>query len=217
MKIHREGYGTLVRSAGIFILLLLFIHWSAGLIWLTIVSAALLIVLWLFLFRFFRVPVRILPEPGSYILAPADGKIIDISKVTGLEIGCDEAYRVSIFMSVNNVHANWIPVGGTVRKSRYSPGRHLLAMRPKSSMVNERSTLVIEDDHGRMVLVRQIAGLLARRVVTYPKAGQRFEMGDELGFIKFGSRVDLLIPTDARLLVRLGDITIGRETILADW
>ena len=217
MKIHREGYGTLVRSAGMIILLLLLIQWIIGLIWMTLISGSFLILLWLFIVRFFRLPVRNMPEPGSHILAPADGKIIDISKVNGLEVGCDEAYRVSIFMSVNNVHANWVPVGGTVRKSRYSPGRHLLAMRPKSSMVNERSTLVIEDDHGRMVLVRQIAGLLARRVVTYPKAGQHVEMGDELGFIKFGSRVDLLIPTQARLLVKLGDLTTGRETILAAW
>jgi len=218
IRIHREGTTTII------IVTLLVLAVSA-LCWLSItsllinISVTILMMLLLgFVMRFFRKPLRILPDLSQHdILAPADGVIIDIRDVELLEKPGEKVQRISIFMSANNVHINWVPISGLVRMHKYQPGKHLLARKPKSSILNERSSILIEQDNRHWVMTRQIAGTMARRVVTYPGSGQMVVRGEELGFIKFGSRVDVFLPMTAKVLVEKGTKSVGRVTVLAAW
>ncbi len=166
---------------------------------------------------FFRQPDRPVPNSAGAVIAPADGTIISVDELYVGEFFEDYRTRVSIFMSGNNVHINWIPLSGFVRYQCYNPGRHLFARHPKSSDRNERSTVIIEDAEGKQIMMRQIAGIMARRVITYPIPGKTVLQGEELGFIKFGSRVDLFLPRGTKVLVKPGDKTIGRVTQVAEW
>jgi phosphatidylserine decarboxylase len=217
MRIHREGIKTLTA----FVLLLFILNLAVYLIplpalinYLIIGSslAGLVFVSW-----FFRNPRRPVPENSESIIAPADGTIISVEELFEEEFFSDYRIRISIFMSGNNVHVNWIPVSGYVRYHKYNPGRHLFARHPKSSNKNERSTVLIEDKKGRQLMLRQIAGIMARRVVTYPRPGEEVKTGDELGFIKFGSRVDIFLPKEAKVYVTPGQKTTGRVTEIAGW
>jgi phosphatidylserine decarboxylase len=165
--------------------------------------------------NFFRLPSRKVGAQGpSDVLCPSDGKVVVIEEVEETEYFKDRRLQVSIFMSPLNVHAQWAPVAGRVLEARYHPGKYLVAWHPKSSTENERTTHVIQGPHGP-VLFRQIAGAVARRICWYMKPGQDLKQGDEVGFIKFGSRVDVFLPLDAEVLVELNQDVTGRETVLA--
>jgi len=217
MRIHREGIKTLA-AIGIGLLTidaLAFLVIGNGIMVYLIVGLSL--VTMGFVAWFFRNPERPSRNDNGSVIAPADGTIICVDELFVGEFFEDYRTRVSIFMSANNVHINWIPLSGFVRYQQYNPGRHLFARHPKSSDRNERSTVIIEDTHGRQIMMRQIAGIMARRVITYPRPGNSVLQGEELGFIKFGSRVDLFFPPGVQVLVKPGDKTIGRVTELAKW
>lgn len=215
IKIHKEGRLILVSLLFILfainlIVYLQFPHLSIAIT--TIVSAGIMV----FFTYFFRNPMRVVEiDDPSYILAPADGTVVVIEPTIENEYFGDKRIQVSIFMSVFNVHANWYPITGTVLKSVHHDGRHIGAYLPKSSQENERSTVVIETEGKTQILVRQIAGALARRIVTYAHPGKSCHLNEHLGFIKFGSRVDMYLPMDAEIFVKVGDKTSGNETIIA--
>jgi phosphatidylserine decarboxylase len=216
MTIHKEGYSIIIISIiilfGINFLLNLFIVENS--IIQSIVLGCSLIVLMLII-QFFRSPNRDITEVSNNIVCPADGKVVVIEEVEETEYFKDKRIQVSIFMSPLNVHVNWYPISGTVRYAKYHPGAYLVAWHPKSSTLNERTTLVIENENGIEVLTRQIAGAVARRIVYYSEEGNKAKQGEQLGFIKFGSRLDVFLPLDAKVLVGLGDKVKGCLTTLA--
>jgi phosphatidylserine decarboxylase len=174
------------------------------------------LVLYLLIVNFFRSPKRIFPgDVENVVVAPADGKVVVVEKVFEPDHFKDERIQVSIFMSPMNVHANWYPVDGVVKRAEHQDGKHYKAWLPKASTDNERSLVVIETEDGREIMVRQIAGAMARRIVTYAKAGEECFIDQHMGFIKFGSRVDLYLPLDVELKVELDQKTVGNETVVA--
>ncbi len=164
---------------------------------------------------FFRVPLRMGSAGDRQVIAPADGKVVAIETVHEPEYFNDQRIQVSIFMSPINVHVNWYPVSGVTSYYKYHPGKYLVAWHPKSSTENERSTVVVAHPVFGEVLFRQIAGALARRIVTYSREGQQVEQGKEFGFIKFGSRIDVLLPTNAEVKVKLGEKVQGSLSVIA--
>lgn len=178
--------------------------------------AMLSLVLFILIVQFFRIPNRLLTTGDTQVIAPADGKIVVIEETTESEYFKARRRQVSIFMSPLNVHVNRNPVSGVVRYFKYFPGKYLVAWHPKSSTENERTTVVIETATGVEVLLRQIAGAVARRIICYVNEGQPVKQGDEFGFIKFGSRVDVFLPLDAEIKVNIGDVTKGGVTVLAE-
>lgn len=185
--------------------------------WIQVTGLLLSVAVLILVVQFFRNPVRNTPVDIGHIIAPCDGKVVVIEEVTENEYFKDKRIQVSIFMSPLNVHVNRNPIGGTVTYAKYHPGEYLVAWHPKSSELNERTTLVIKDDLGREVLFRQIAGALARRIRFYLKENQRVKQGDEMGFIKFGSRMDVFLPPGTQINVKLGEKTVGGETVLAQF
>lgn len=215
MHIHKEGHAFLaVVGLGLLILNSLSLWMLPRGIFYAILALSALI--FVFLTSFFRSPRRQPPIGENWVLAPADGRIINIERVRENEVFGDERIVISIFLSVFNVHINWIPLSGRVTYSCYHHGKYLVAFHPKSSELNERSTVVIESPTGAVVAVRQIAGLLARRIKTYPEVGQTVQCGRELGFIKFGSRVDIFLPPDSDIKVKKYQSVKGCETVLAE-
>ena len=184
-------------------LLVFYISKGSGV--LLIVTLFMSLVLLLFVLHFFRSPDRPVLPDSSLILSPADGKVVAIEEVEKSEYFGDKRLQVSIFMSPLNVHCNRYPISGVVQYVKHHPGKYLVAWHPKSSELNERSTVVIRNASGIDILVKQIAGAVARRIVTYAKPGEDVKQGDELGFIKFGSRVDLLLPVGSVVLPAIGD------------
>lgn len=218
MTIHKEGYPTIAWSTIIFgvvnLLSFYFLSFEVPAISAIIFIATLGFLL--FIISFFRVPKRQLTINDQFIVAPADGKVVVIEEVQADEYFKDRRLQVSIFMSPLNVHLNRNPVAGEVVYSEYHKGKYLVAWHPKSSTENERHTVVYR--HGNQeVLIKQIAGAVAKRIVNYLQTGQKVKQGDEMGFIKFGSRVDLLLPLDAKLKVKLGDLPKGGVTVIAEW
>lgn len=215
IRIHKEGYMILFSLLFILFVLNLFIYLrfpSFAIAVTTSLSAAIL----MFFVYFFRNPRRIVEiDDTGLVIAPADGKVVVVEPTDELEYFGDRRLQVSIFMSVFSVHANWYPIKGKVLKSVHHNGRHMAAYLPKSSHENERSTVVIESEGGNKILLRQIAGALARRIVTYARPGKACHLNEHLGFIKFGSRVDLYFPLDTEVYVKVGDKTTGNETIIA--
>ena len=218
MKIHKEGYASLAIAIIIFALIIaacyFFISgYSVLIAWLVfVVSFALLI----FLFSFFRVPGRIYTSGEDSIVAPCDGTVVVIEEVQPDEYFTGRRLQLSIFMSPLNVHVNRNPVTGAVTYSQYHKGKYLVAWHPKSSTENERHSVVYSRE-GKELLVKQIAGALAKRIVNYLKPGDEVVQGTEMGFIKFGSRVDLLLPLDAKVEVKINQKVIGGVTVLARW
>ena len=180
------------------------------------VNTILIISILLFLgtVNFFRFPNRVIIMDDNTIIAPADGKIVVIEETEETEYFNDRRIQVSIFMNIFNVHINWFPVSGTVDYSRHHHGLFLVAWHPKSSEDNERTTTVV-DMGGQKIMFRQIAGMVARRIVSYARVGHRVEQNSQCGFIKFGSRVDLFLPLDADIRVKLGDKVVGTQTLIA--
>lgn len=215
MRIHKEGRVTLLIIA-VFILALTYffikVIRNEYLIYLDIIAS---MALYLFVMYFFRYVERPLIDDDGAIIAPCDGKVVVIENQMESEYFNDERIQVSIFMSPLNVHMNWFPVSGKILKAVRHKGSHLVAWAPKSSTHNERSTVVIETPKKQQILVRQIAGAVARRVVCYAKVGGYADQNGHLGFIKFGSRVDLFLPKDAQILVELNQKTIGTQTVIA--
>ena len=218
MKIHREGYKSIAVGALTFavINLLSFYFISAHEAWLTGIIFILTLGVLLFLISFFRVPNRKLTTGDNEIICPADGKVVVIEEMIDEEYFKDKRLQVSIFMSPANVHQNRNAVGGEVAYSQYHKGKYLVAWHPKSSTENERHSVVIRNSHGE-ILVKQIAGALARRIVNYLNVGQKVEQSAEMGFIKFGSRVDVLLPPGTKVMVELNQTVQGGVTVLAKW
>jgi len=218
MTVHREGYKTIAIGALAFavINLISFYFISAHAAWLSGLIFLLTLIVELFLISFFRIPVRKLSTGEDLIIAPADGKLVVIEETTDAEYFKDRRLQLSIFMSPANVHQNRNPVAGEVVYSQYHEGKYLVAWHPKSSTENERHSVVIRNAHGD-VLVKQIAGALARRIVNYLVVGHKTEQSAEMGFIKFGSRVDVLLPPGVEVQVRIGQTVQGGVTVLAKW
>ncbi|SJZ32163.1 phosphatidylserine decarboxylase family protein [Sediminibacterium ginsengisoli] len=218
MTIHREGYKSIGISALIFGLLNVasFTFLSASIPWLAIVIFLLTLGLLLFIISFFRIPNRQLTIDDSKIICPADGKVVVIEEITDVEYFKDRRIQVSIFMSPANVHVNRNPMSGEVIYNKYHAGKYLVAWHPKSSTENERWSVVVNNQHGA-ILYKQIAGALAKRICNYTTVGQQVKQTDEYGFIKFGSRVDILLPVGTKVDVQLNQVVKGGVTVLASW
>jgi len=216
MTIHKEGRS--IVAIAFFALLIInlavyyFITSNTIVTWVLGVPSFLI---FLFVVRFFRKPTRQILTDENTVYAPADGTVLVIEETDEPEYFKDKRIQVSVFMSVWNVHINWYPLKGIIKYFKYHPGQFLMARVPKSSTLNERTSVVIEDKKERKILVRQIAGIVARRIVCYAKEANEVEQNSEMGFIRFGSRVDVFLPLDAEIKVKLGDKTKGSQTVLA--
>lgn len=216
MKINKEGY-LIIGITGlvclaIWLLVYFFIESVAAYIWF---MAGFLMVFWFFVAAFFREPRRVQIHDDDLVFSPCDGRVVVTEVVRDDEYLHEDMMQISIFMSVTNVHMNWLPVGGDVEYTKHHNGRFLVAWHPKSSTENERWTTVIRMKDGRKVLMRQIAGFVARRIVNYMHPEKAVKQNSVMGFIKFGSRIDLLLPKDAELFVEIGDPVIGSQTPIA--
>ena len=216
MTIHREGYKSIALATLLFCGLNLISFWflSSEMRWICIKFFIITFLLLLFIISFFRIPNRTLTINDKAIIAPADGKVVVIEEAFDNEYFHEKRLQVSIFMSPANVHVNRNPISGEVVYNKYHKGKYLVAWHPKSSTENERHSVVIKKE-GLEVLVKQIAGALARRIVNYSEKGQQAEQGKELGFIKFGSRVDLLLPVGTKINVALNQSVCGGVTVIA--
>ena len=219
MKISKEG-SKIITISGILCLavwfLLDYMMKANDAMWLLIALGVLLAVFWFFIISFFRDPRRVRIHDEDLVFSPCDGRVVVTEIVKDDEyFNGEERMQVSIFMSVTNVHINWFPVSGIVKYFKYHPGKFLVAWHPKSSTDNERTTTVVETKSGVEVLFRQIAGAVARRIVSYVKVDGEAEQNTPFGFIKFGSRIDILLPKDAKLLVEIGDKVVGTQTPIA--
>jgi phosphatidylserine decarboxylase len=217
MIIHREGRVLLF----VLLVILFALNWGVSYFFpgasvIQNIAIVISIGLYLLILQFFRVPVFDVKKNEKYVLAPADGKVVVIEEVVETEYFKEKRKQISIFMSPINVHINRMPVAGKIVFSKYHPGKYLVAWHPKSSTENERTTVVAKMKNGTEVLFRQIAGALARRILCYVKEGQVLEQGQEFGFIKFGSRVDIFLPVNAIVKVKIGEISKGGKTILAE-
>jgi phosphatidylserine decarboxylase len=211
--LHKEGTKLIGFSFLIFAIINLIVITYAP-AW-AIFTLLITLILWGLVLQFFRNPVRTIPQKDDNIVyAPADGKVVVIEETTETEYFGDRRLQVSIFMSPINVHVNRNPISGIIKYYRYHKGEYLVAWHPKASTENERTTVVI-DNGKKEILLRQVAGALAKRIIAYVKEGQRVEQGEDMGFIKFGSRVDLYLPLDAAIEVKIGDIAIGNKTVIA--
>jgi len=217
MTIHREGRTLLF----VLLIILVAIIWGFDFflpdsnVLQNIVIAAY-VVFYLIVLQFFRSPNISIDKNAKHVIAPADGKVVVIEDADEPEYLKGKRKQISIFMSPINVHVNRMPVGGAITYYKYHPGKYLVAWHPKSSTENERTTVVAKMSNGTEILFRQIAGALARRIKCYVQQGQQFEQGQEFGFIKFGSRVDIFLPLNAVVKVNIGDKTTGGKTVIAE-
>lgn len=217
-RIHREGTEILIVAFIVVVLVNVPLWWLLPkLVVLNSLVSLLTVLTFLLMVNFFRSPKRIFPgDVENVVVAPADGKVVVIEKVFEPDHFKDERIQVSIFMSPLNVHANWYPVDGVITRVEHQKGKFHKAWLPKASTENERSLVVVKMEDGREVLIRQIAGAMARRIVTYASPGEECFIDQHLGFIKFGSRVDLYLPLDADIKVELNQKTVGNETVVAN-
>jgi phosphatidylserine decarboxylase len=218
MTLHREGHTILISSA----IMMLIIngatyYWLGPNSWIFISILTLCIILYILFLQFFRYPSRDQTLSDKQLVAPCDGKLVVIEEVYEPEFYKEKRLQISIFMSPINVHANWYPTSGRVSYVRYHKGKYLVAWHPKASTENERSTIVIEKENKSSVLLRQVAGALAKRIVYYPHENDKVRQGAEMGFIKFGSRVDIYLPLGTKVHAKLGQKTVGGVTVIADF
>lgn len=217
MHIHKEGYPVikwfLLGLIGLNLLVFLLPLKPAYSLTIGALSLGLLFLV----IRFFRVPNRQLVADESLIISPADGRVVAIEETTEDEYFKCRMIQISIFMSIWNVHVNWNPVGGSIEYHQHHDGKYLIAKHPKSSLLNERASTAIQKDPDRAIMVRQIAGAVARRIISYTNPVKHVQQGSELGIIRFGSRVDVFLPLDVKIKVRLRDKVRGRKSILASW
>ncbi|MBA2249932.1 MAG: phosphatidylserine decarboxylase family protein [Chitinophagaceae bacterium] len=216
MKIHKEGYRSIALCALVFgvINIIFFNFFSASMPVTAWIVFSVTLILLLFIISFFRSPKRNHTVAHHQVICPADGKVVVIEEMLETEYFNDKRLQVSIFMSPANVHINRVPMSGEVLYSQYHKGRYLVAWNPKSSAENERHSVVIKSDN-TVILVKQIAGALAKRIVNYLKVGEQVLQGKEMGFIKFGSRVDVILPPGTELNVNLNQLVKGGVTVLA--
>ena len=216
MTIHREGFKSIAIATLLFGALNVYFFWFFGpsLLWLCILILVVSFIFLLFIVSFFRIPSRIMSGGEKNIVSPADGKVVVIEEVTDQEYFKNKRLQVSIFMSPANVHVNRNPISGEVIYNQYNKGKYLVAWHPKSSTENERHSVVIKNDNIE-ILVKQIAGAVAKRIINYLEVGQQVKQGEEMGFIKFGSRVDLLLPVGTTINVSLNEIVKGGVTVIA--
>jgi phosphatidylserine decarboxylase len=213
MRIHKEGHSMLLKTLILVVVALVLLYFFTPIY---VYGAGIVVfsLLYLFLLRFFRFPNRPQLTDDGVVYAPADGTVVVIEKTFEGEYFKDERIQVSIFMSVWNVHINWYPIKGVVDYFRHHHGKFLVAWHPKSSTENERTTVVLNNGKSQ-ILLRQIAGFLARRIVCYAKEGEKIEQNQQMGFIKFGSRVDLFFPVGTEINVELNQKTTGGQTVIA--
>ncbi len=215
MTIHKEGYKSIAIGTIIFIASNLLMNWlfSSSLAWLCIIFFIATLGLLLFLVSFFRIPSRTLTINDIQIICPADGKVVVIEEIVDEEYFKTKRLQVSVFMSPANVHVNRNPIDGEVVYNQYHKGKYLVAWNPKSSTENERHSVVLKKGD-KEILVKQIAGALAKRICNYLEVGMKVKQTEEFGFIKFGSRVDMLLPIDTKLNVKLNEVVKGGVTII---
>ena len=218
MTIHREG-----RTLLFVLLIVLFaLNWAVqhflpgnSVVQNIVIGASL--IFYLIILQFFRIPLFTVQKNPKHVIAPADGKVVVIEETEETEYFKGKRKQISIFMSPVNVHVNRMPVKGVIQFFKYHAGKYLVAWHPKSSTENERTTVVVKMENGTEILFRQIAGALARRIKCYVKEGQVLDQGDEFGFIKFGSRVDIFLPLSAKVVVNIDQVTKGGKTIIAEF
>lgn len=214
---HKEGF-KIIRNTNITLVIVNGFAWylfgGSNLIKLLTFSSIILSIL---ILQFFRNPRRVTQVNSNQIIAPADGKIVVLEETVEHEYFKDKRIQVSIFMSPFNVHVNRYPISGKVKFTKYHPGKFLVAWHPKSSTENERTTIVVESEKTGPILLRQIAGAVAKRIIFYANEGEQCLQGQDMGFIKFGSRVDLFIPLDAKINIKINDTVRGGETIIASF
>ena len=215
MKFHQAGkliifvsFVTIALTSLFYVLLL------AHLWWVNVIFFTIMLALGILIVRFFRVPTRVINKVDDGVLSPADGTIVYVGTAFEHEYFKDERLKISIFMSINNVHVNSYPITGEITYMAYHPGKYAVAKLPKSSVDNEHNTIVVRNDETE-ILFRQIAGFVARRIISYPEVGDQVEQGEEVGMIKFGSRVDVFLPKTATIAVSKGDKVVSKKTVLA--
>ncbi|MEO9477008.1 MAG: phosphatidylserine decarboxylase family protein [Cyclobacteriaceae bacterium] len=216
MNIHKEGYKLIPISTIVLALLYALLYWLIPFAVVQYALAAAGIVLWILIVRFFRDPEIDIAINDNHIIAPADGKVVVIEKTTEQEYLKDERIQVSIFMSPLNVHVNRSPIAGLITYFKYHPGKFLVAWHPKSSTDNERTSIALKHSSGVEIMMRQVAGAVARRICFYSEKGNSAEQGEKFGFIRFGSRIDLYLPLDAKIKVNIDDISYGGKTVIAE-
>lgn len=214
MKLHHAGKLIIaVSMITIALTSLCYVLFIANLWWVNVIFFAIMLLIGTLIIRFFRVPTRVVNVVEDGVIAPADGTIVYVSRAFEHEYFKDERLKISIFMSINNVHVNSYPISGEISYTAYHPGKYVLAKLPKSSVDNEHNTIVVRGE--QEVLFRQIAGFVARRIISYPEVGDHVEQGDEVGMIKFGSRVDVFLPLNSKVSVNKGDKVVSKKTVLA--
>lgn len=214
MRIHREGYRYILIATILWGIIAIIHRFSSGLLFIWIPVHLICFLLWFWIIWFFRLPARKMTVGEGMVIAPADGKVVVIEETFEPEFFKDKRLQISIFMSPLNVHVNRNPMDGTVVYQKYHPGKYLVAWHPKASTENERTTVVYENSRSAL-LVRQIAGALARRICCYVKAGDVVKQNEEFGFIRFGSRVDVFLPAGTPVAVKIGDNVRGGVTVLS--
>ncbi len=212
---HREGFKIILFSGLILVISILLIDNFVTIFWVQKLLMILFLVFFILILQFFRNPKRNIILNDNHIIAPVDGKVVVIEEVIENEYFKDKRKQISIFMSPLNVHITRYPLSGKVTFSKYHPGKYLVAWHPKSSLENERTTIVIDNNKLGKILYRQIAGAVARRIVNYAKVGEKVNQGEDAGFIKFGSRVDIFVPLDMKIEVVPDQKTKGGETVIA--
>lgn len=218
MKIHKEGYPSILITLAVVLIVNLTTHiYFFESTWIRITGYIVSVFLLLAILQFFRNPKRTIVKNVNHVLSGADGKVVVIEEIMEEEYFRDKRIQVSVFMSPVNVHLNRYPIGGIIKYIKYHAGTYLVAWHPKSSTDNERTSIVVEDENKREVMFRQIAGAMAKRIVYYGEVGSQVKQGSECGFIKFGSRVDLILPSDAEIKVGLGEKVKGGETVIASY
>lgn len=216
MYIHKEGKKIIITASVILLIIVATAIYIPAELLIKIILSLPFFILFLLIIWFFRIPARKSIRDENIVFAPADGKIVVIEKINESEYFKDERIQVSIFMSPLNVHQNTYPVSGTIIYTKYHKGNYLVAWHPKSSTLNERFSLVIKNDKGQEIMVKQIAGAVARRICNYSQKGKHVKQCDELGFIRFGSRVDIILPVSAKILCQLNQVSRNRLTKIAE-
>lgn len=214
-RIHHEGRRIIIVNSLLWLIVAVLFFVFCSNLTVNIIVAVVCLGIALFMLRFFRVPEREALKGDNLVIAPGDGRVVDIREVVEDEFFHSKCIRISVFLSVFDVHVTWAPVSGKVTYYNYHPGKYLIAFHPKASELNERTSIGIMTDSGHPMMFRQIAGILARRIVCYAREGERVEQTAQAGFIKFGSRIDLFLPLDTEVLVKKGDEVFGQETVLA--
>jgi phosphatidylserine decarboxylase len=216
MKIHKEGYKIILAALFLLVVLNILLYNFASKILLFYFILFISIAVFCIVINFFKNPRSIfMGDTENIVIAPADGTTVVVEEVFETEYFQEKRLQISVFMGITNVHVNWIPVNGKIIHYSHQDGRFRAAWLPKSSTDNERSNVVIETEKGEKILVRQIAGAMARRIVTYAKVGEECEINEQLGFIKFGSRVDIFLPLDVEIMVELDQKVYGNQTVIA--